>query len=71
MNLLVKVEGTPLDKQEDLEPIELVRTIATACIIMPKSRIRLSAGRTQMSDELQTLLLSLQVLALFSQEKSC
>lgn len=69
INLLVKVEGTPLDQQEELEPIELIRTIATACIVMPKSRIRLSAGRTQMSDELQTLCFLAGASSIFTGEK--
>ncbi len=55
INLLIPVEGTPLEKQEPVEPLELIRTIATARILMPKSRIRLSAGRKDMSRETQTL----------------
>ena len=55
INLLVKVDGTPLSVEGNLDIIEMVRTIATARILMPKSRIRLSAGREQMSDEAQTL----------------
>jgi biotin synthase len=55
INRLIPVEGTRLAKAEPVEGIELVRTIATARIIMPKSVIRLTAGRTEMSDELQAL----------------
>lgn len=55
INRLIPVEGTPLAKAEPVEGIELVRTIATARIIMPVSAIRLTAGRTEMSDELQAL----------------
>ncbi|WP_058481939.1 biotin synthase BioB [Legionella waltersii] len=55
INRLIPVEGTPLAKAEPVEGIELVRTIATARIIMPTSVIRLTAGRTEMSDELQAL----------------
>ena len=55
VNLLVKVEGTPLDQVDDLDPFEFVRTIAVARILMPESRVRLSAGREEMSDELQAL----------------
>lgn len=55
VNLLVRVEGTPLQSVDDLDIFELVRTIATARIIMPKSRVRLSAGRTEMSPEAQAL----------------
>ncbi|HRD68524.1 MAG TPA: biotin synthase BioB [Legionella sp.] len=55
INRLIPVEGTRLAKAEQVEGIELVRTIATARILMPESMIRLTAGRTQMSDELQAL----------------
>ena len=55
INMLVKVEGTPLADQPDLDPLEFVRTIAVAKIMMPASVVRLSAGREQMSDELQAL----------------
>lgn len=55
INRLIPVEGTRLEKSEQVEGIELVRTIATARILMPKSVIRLTAGRTTMSDELQAL----------------
>lgn len=55
INMLVRVEGTPLDDAEPVHGIEFVRTIALARILMPKSWVRLSAGRTSMSDELQAL----------------
>ena len=55
INLLVQVEGTPLFGVDALDPLEFVRTIAVARILMPESRVRLSAGRTEMSDELQSL----------------
>ena len=55
INLLVRVEGTPLADQAPLDPLDFVRTIAVARILMPRSRVRLSAGRTEMSDELQAL----------------
>ncbi|SEP91028.1 biotin synthase [Solimonas aquatica] len=55
INNLVQVEGTPLAGSEALHPIEFVRTIAVARILMPKSYVRLSAGRTAMSDELQAM----------------
>ncbi|WP_028387685.1 biotin synthase BioB [Legionella fairfieldensis] len=55
INRLIPVEGTPLAKAKQVEGVELVRTIATARIIMPTSVIRLTAGRTEMSDELQAL----------------
>lgn len=55
INRLIPVEGTPLANAEPIDGIELVRTIATARILMPNSVIRLTAGRTEMSDELQAL----------------
>jgi len=55
INLLVRVPGTPLEEQPDLDPFEFVRTIAVARILMPASHVRLSAGRENMSDELQAL----------------
>ena len=55
INNLVKVEGTPLAEQEDLDPLDFVRTIAVARITMPTARVRLSAGRQQMSDAVQAL----------------
>jgi len=53
INLLVKVAGTPLADAAALDPLEFVRTIAVARIAMPQSVVRLSAGREDMSDELQ------------------
>jgi len=55
INNLVKVEGTPLAQAEDLDPLDFVRTIAVARITMPTARVRLSAGRQQMSDAVQAL----------------
>ncbi len=55
VNMLVQVQGTPLMGTEQLDPLVFVRTIAVARIIMPKSRVRLSAGRNEMSDEMQAL----------------
>ncbi len=55
INLLVPIEGTPLAKAEPLDTIEFARTIATARILMPRSYVRLSAGRTEMTDEMQAL----------------
>ena len=55
INLLVRVEGTPLADVEAPDPFEFVRTIAVARLLMPRSYVRLSAGRTDMSDELQAL----------------
>jgi biotin synthase len=55
INMLIPIPGTPLEKADPIEPIEFVRTIALARILMPKSFVRLSAGRTAMSDEMQAL----------------
>jgi biotin synthase len=55
INLLVKVEGTPLASADVLDPIDFVRTIAVARITMPKSVVRLSAGREDMREETQAL----------------
>tara|TARA_R110002095_G_scaffold110458_1_gene96671 strand:- start:3049 stop:4038 length:990 start_codon:yes stop_codon:yes gene_type:complete len=55
INLLVKVSGTPLDDTPDIEPLDMIRMIAAARIMMPESYVRLSAGRESMSDEAQAL----------------
>jgi biotin synthase len=55
INLLVRVEGTPLAEVTAPDPFDFVRTLAVARLMMPKSYVRLSAGRTDMSDELQAL----------------
>src|SRR5690606_35078670 len=55
INLLVRVEGTPLAEVQPTDPIELVRMVATARILMPKSMVRLSAGRTELTREAQAL----------------
>lgn len=55
INKLVRVEGTPLAEGVEIETLEFVRTIATARILMPRSLVRLSAGRTSLSDEAQAL----------------
>lgn len=55
VNMLVRVEGTPLANQRPEDPLELVRMIATARILMPASYVRLSAGRLSLSDEAQAL----------------
>lgn len=57
VNGLVAVEGTPLEGQDAFEPLELVRMVATARILMPHSRVRLSAGRESMNREAQILCL--------------
>lgn len=55
INCLIPVKGTPLQDTPSVDAIELVRTIATTRILFPQAMVRLSAGRTQMSDELQAL----------------
>jgi biotin synthase len=55
INQLVQVPGTPLHGLPELDPLDLVRAIATARLLMPKSYVRLSAGRTEMDDSVQAL----------------
>ena len=55
INLLVRIPGTPLSDEPSLDPIEFVRTVAVARIALPRSRVRLSAGRQEMPDSLQAL----------------
>lgn len=69
INNLVRVEGTPLDETEDLDPLEFVRNIAVARILMPKSYVRLSAGRQVMSDETQALCFLAGANSIFYGEK--
>jgi biotin synthase len=69
MNLLVHVKGTPLYGTEKLDPLEFVRTIAVARILMPRSMMRLSAGRNDISDETQALCFFAGANSIFSGEK--
>ncbi|MCV9998814.1 biotin synthase BioB [Pararhizobium sp. YC-54] len=55
VNMLIPIPGSRLANAEPVDPVEFVRTIALARILMPRSHVRLSAGRTQMSDEMQAL----------------
>lgn len=55
INMLIAIPGTPLENTKQIDPIDFVRTIAVARIMMPTSFVRLSAGRTDMSDEMQAL----------------
>ncbi len=55
INMLVRLEGTPLASMPALDPLQMVRAIATARILMPGSRVRLAAGRKQLSSEAVTL----------------
>jgi biotin synthase len=69
INLLTQVEGTPLCGTEALDEIEFVRTIAAARITMPESHVRLSAGRSQMSDAMQALCFIAGANSIFYGEK--
>jgi biotin synthase len=69
INQLVQVEGTPLHGLPPLDPLELVRTVATARLMMPQSYVRLSAGRTDMSDAVQALCFLAGANSIFYGEK--
>jgi len=69
INALVAVKGTPLEDQKPVEPVELVRMIATARILMPMAMVRLSAGRLQMSQEAQLLCMMAGANSIFFGEK--
>jgi biotin synthase len=69
INLLVRVAGTPMADSGDCDPFDFVRTIAVARILMPRSYVRLSAGRESMSDELQALCFLAGANSIFYGEK--
>jgi biotin synthase len=69
INQLVAVAGTPLADSAPMDPLEFVRTIAVARLLMPKSHVRLSAGRGEMSDELQALAFLAGANSIFHGEK--
>lgn len=69
INALVPVDGTPLGDRQPVDGIEMVRCIATARILMPKSRVRLSAGRMEMSDETQALCFLAGANSIFAGER--
>lgn len=69
INQLVRVPGTPLESAAALDPFDFVRTIAVARVMIPKAQVRLSAGRTQMSDELQALAFLAGANSIFYGEK--
>ncbi|MBI3590205.1 MAG: biotin synthase BioB [Candidatus Melainabacteria bacterium] len=69
INVLMKVKGTPLEAEVDIDPFELVRTIATSRILLPKAKVRLSAGRLNMSHELQALCFMAGANSIFIGEK--
>ncbi len=69
INMLVKVAGTPMDKIEELDQFEFIRTIAVARIMMPKSVVRLSAGRENMNEQTQALCFLAGANSIFYGEK--
>ena len=69
INQLVRVPGTPLADAPALDPFDFVRTIAVARILMPRAHVRLSAGRGEMSDELQALCFLAGANSIFYGEK--
>jgi biotin synthase len=69
INQLVKVPGTPLQGAADVDPFDFVRTIAVARLLMPRSHVRLSAGRQEMSDETQALCFLAGANSIFYGEK--
>ncbi len=69
INALVRVDGTPLEGLPPVEPLELVRMIATARIMMPLSRVRLSAGRSELPREAQLLCLYAGANSIFYGDK--
>jgi len=69
INMLVKVAGTPLENITDFDHFEFIKTIAVARILMPKSKIRLSAGREQMSEQTQALCFFAGANSIFYGEK--
>lgn len=69
INMLVRVKGTPLCDEPSVPPLEFVRMVATARILMPHSFVRLSAGRMEMSDETQALAFIAGANSIFAGEK--
>jgi biotin synthase len=69
INMLVKVKGTPLANVANLDPFEFIRTIAVARIMMPKSKVRLSAGREEMNEQTQALCFLAGANSIFYGEK--
>jgi biotin synthase len=69
VNALVAVKGTPLENRPPIDPLDLVRMVATARVLMPKARVRLSAGRAELSREAQTLCLLAGANSIFYGEK--
>ena len=69
INMLVKVQGTPLAEEQDVDPFDFIRMLAVARIMMPKSHVRLSAGREQMNEQMQALAFLAGANSIFYGEK--
>jgi biotin synthase len=69
INMLVKVEGTPMDHVDDLDPFDFIRSIAVARIMMPESHVRLSAGREAMNEQMQSMCFLAGANSIFYGEK--
>ncbi len=69
INMLVKVEGTPFEKLDDLDPFDFIRTVAVARIMMPHSHVRLSAGREEMNEQMQAMAFFAGANSIFYGEK--
>ncbi len=69
INMLVRVEGTPLENADSLEPFDFIRTLAVARIMMPRSHVRLSAGRQKMNEQMQALCFLAGANSIFYGEK--
>lgn len=69
INMLVRVEGTPFEKLDDLDPFDFIRTVAVARIIMPQSHVRLSAGREEMNEQMQAMAFFAGANSIFYGEK--
>jgi biotin synthase len=69
VNLLIKVPGTPMEAVGGIDSFELIRTVAVARIMMPKSRVRLSAGRSEMNEETQALCFVAGANSIFTGDK--
>ncbi|MCB0352373.1 MAG: biotin synthase BioB [Bdellovibrionales bacterium] len=69
INSLVRVEGTPMQENEEVDPVDFIRMIAVARIVMPKSMVRLAAGRLQLSNEAQALAFLAGANSIFAGDK--
>lgn len=69
INMLVRVEGTPLANEDDFDSFDFIRAVAVARILMPKSHVRLSAGREEMNEQMQSLAFLAGANSIFYGEK--